>query len=99
LREGLAALAPVAYGLARDAKQTSHLRQTEKLRSIFVRHWALSLVCTLARRHARSACSQRRRLPDPDHEAFVEWFVAYWRRRGSDLFADPSVTKEASTHA
>jgi hypothetical protein len=54
---------------------------------------------TTLRRHARSACSQRRRLADPDHEAFVEWFVAYWRRRGSDLFADSSVTKEASTHA
>jgi hypothetical protein len=50
-------------------------------------------------RHARSACSQRRRLADPDHEAFVEWFVAYWRRRGSDLFVDPSVTEEASTNA
>jgi hypothetical protein len=29
----------------------------------------------------------------------VEWFVAYWRRRGSDLFADQSATKEASTNA
>jgi hypothetical protein len=51
------------------------------------------------RRHARSACSQRRGLADPDHEAFVEWFVAYWRRRGSDLFADQSITQEASTDA
>lgn len=50
-------------------------------------------------RQVRSACPQRRRLPDPDHEAFVEWFVAYWRRRGSDLFADQSATKEASTNA
>jgi hypothetical protein len=29
----------------------------------------------------------------------VEWFVAYWRRRGSDLFAEQSVTKEASKNA
>ena len=29
----------------------------------------------------------------------MEWFVAYWRRRGSDLFVDPSVTEEASTNA
>lgn len=54
---------------------------------------------TPLRRHTRSACSQRRRLPDPDHEAFVEWFVAYWRRRGSDVFADQFVTKEVSTNA
>jgi hypothetical protein len=26
-------------------------------------------------------------LLDPDHEAFVEWFVAYWRRHGAQLFA------------
>jgi hypothetical protein len=26
-------------------------------------------------------------LLDPEHEAFVEWFVAYWRRRGARLFA------------
>lgn len=50
-------------------------------------------------RQVRSACSQCRRLSDPDHEAFVEWFVAYWRRRGSDLFAEQSATKEASTNA
>ena|GEM_PF-2604918 len=50
-------------------------------------------------RQARDVCPQRRRLLDPDHEAFVEWFVAYWRRRGSDLFADQSVTQEANTHA
>lgn len=29
----------------------------------------------------------------------MEWFVAYWRRRGSDLFVDASVTKETSTNA
>lgn len=37
-------------------------------------------------RQVRDVCPQRRRLPDPDHEAFVEWFVAYWRSRGAELF-------------
>ena len=50
-------------------------------------------------RRTRSACPPLRRLPDPDHEAFVEWFVAYWRRSGAHLFADQSRTEEASTHA
>lgn len=50
-------------------------------------------------RQARDLCPPHRRLPDPDHEAFVEWFVAYWLRSGADLFADQSRTQEASTHA
>jgi hypothetical protein len=50
-------------------------------------------------RQPRNVCPPHRRLPDPDHEAFVEWFVAYWLRRGADLFADQSRTEEASTHA
>lgn len=37
--------------------------------------------------------------PDPDHEAFVERFVAYWQRSGAHLFADQSRSQEASTHA
>lgn len=41
-------------------------------------------------RQARDVCPQRRRLPDPDHEAFVEWFVAYWRSRDTQ----PSTTTE-----
>jgi hypothetical protein len=40
----------------------------------------------------RDICPQRRRLPDPDHEAFVEWFVAYWRSRGAQPF---TIKKEA----
>lgn len=36
---------------------------------------------------SRDTCSARPRLLDPEHEAFVEWFVAYWRRRGARLFA------------
>jgi hypothetical protein len=32
-------------------------------------------------------CPQRRRLPNADHEAFVDWFVLYWRQRGAQLFA------------
>jgi hypothetical protein len=37
-------------------------------------------------RQARDVCPQHRRLPDPDHEAFVGWFVAYWRTGGTQLF-------------
>lgn len=39
------------------------------------------------RRQPRDVCPQRRRLPNPDHEAFVDWFVLYWRQRGAQLFA------------
>jgi len=41
----------------------------------------------IRQRQSRDVCPQRRRLPDPDHEAFVDWFVLYWRRRGAQLFA------------
>jgi hypothetical protein len=40
-------------------------------------------------------CPQRRRLPDPDHEAFVDWFVTYWRRHGAQLFTSQTTEKEA----
>lgn len=48
-------------------------------------------------RHARSRdkCPTRRRLLDPDHEAFVDWFVAYWRRHGAQLLASDTADKEA----
>jgi len=46
-------------------------------------------------RQPRDLCPQRQRLPDPDHEAFVEWFVAYWRRRGAQLFTDQATGEEA----
>jgi hypothetical protein len=36
---------------------------------------------------SRDVCPTRPRLLDPEHEAFVDWFVAYWRRRGAQLFA------------
>jgi hypothetical protein len=39
-------------------------------------------------RRATSICRHERRLANPDHEAFVAWFVAYWRRHGAQLFAD-----------
>jgi hypothetical protein len=45
-------------------------------------------------RQPRDVCPQRQRLPDPDHEAFVEWFVAYWRRRGAQLFTDQDTREE-----
>jgi hypothetical protein len=34
-------------------------------------------------------------LLDPDHEAFVDWFVAYWRRHGAQLLASDTADKEA----
>jgi hypothetical protein len=51
------------------------------------------------KRRATSICRQERQLANPDHEAFVAWFVAYWRRRGSDLFADHTLTKETRIEA
>ncbi len=47
------------------------------------------------RRQPRDVCPQRRRLPDPDHEAFVDWFVVYWRRNGAQLFTGQTTEKEA----
>ena len=44
-------------------------------------------------RQARDVCPRHRRLPDPEHEAFVEWFVAYWRNGGAQLFT--TTEKEA----
>lgn len=38
------------------------------------------------RKHpGRDLCPRRQRLLDPDHEAFVDWFVAYWRQRGAQV--------------
>lgn len=50
----------------------------------------------IGRRQPRDVCPARQRLLDPDHEAFVEWFVAYWRRHGTQLFlTDHADEKEA----
>jgi len=46
-------------------------------------------------RQPRDVCPQRRRLLDPDHEAFVDWFVLYWRRHGTQLFTHQTTEKEA----
>jgi hypothetical protein len=48
-------------------------------------------------RPARDVCPRRARLLDPDHEAFAEWFVAYWHQRGAELFSDQ--TEEANVEA
>jgi len=40
----------------------------------------------LGQRQARDICPQHQRLLDPDHEAFVDWFVLYWRCHGAKLF-------------
>lgn len=39
-------------------------------------------------RPSRNRCDAHRRLPDPDHEAFIDWFVTYWHQRGAELFND-----------
>jgi hypothetical protein len=45
---------------------------------------------------SRDTCPERQRLLDPDHEAFVDWFVSYWRGNGAQLFAaDQPTSKEA----
>ena len=50
-------------------------------------------------RQPRDLCPQQRRLLDPDHEAFVDWFVTYWRRHGAQLFAGQPTEKEAHERA
>jgi hypothetical protein len=44
---------------------------------------------------SRDTYPERQRLLDPDHEAFVDWFVTYWRRNGAQLFANAPASKEA----
>jgi hypothetical protein len=44
-------------------------------------------------RPARDVCPRHQRLLDPDHEAFVDWFVAYWRQRGAQLSASQTIQK------
>jgi hypothetical protein len=48
-----------------------------------------------SQRRSRDTCPERQRLLDPDHEAFVDWFVTYWRRSGAQLFAGQTASKEA----
>jgi hypothetical protein len=50
-------------------------------------------------RQPRDACPRRPRLLDPDHEAFADWFVTYWRQRGAELFSDQTATEEANVEA
>jgi hypothetical protein len=44
-------------------------------------------------RRSRDMCPKRQRLLDPDHEAFVDWFVTYWRQRGARLLAGQTIEK------
>jgi hypothetical protein len=44
---------------------------------------------------SRDACPARPRLLEPEHEAFVDWFVPYWRRHGAQLFASHATETEA----
>jgi hypothetical protein len=43
----------------------------------------------------RNTCPKRQRLLDPDHEAFVDWFVSYWHHSGAQLFASETTGTEA----
>jgi hypothetical protein len=47
------------------------------------------------RSRSRDACPERPRLLNPEHEAFVDWFVIYWRQSGAQLFANNPTSKEA----
>jgi len=47
------------------------------------------------RKRSRNACPERDRMLDPEHEAFVAWFVQYWRQRGAFLFETEPTGKEA----
>ena len=47
------------------------------------------------RKRSRDACPERARMLDPDHEAFVAWFVQYWSQRGASLFERKPTGKEA----
>jgi hypothetical protein len=59
------------------------------------RRAALARASTRSRQaRSRDACPARPRLLDLEHEAFVEWFVAYWRRRGDRLFANDADGRE-----
>jgi hypothetical protein len=45
---------------------------------------------------SRDACPARTRMLDPEHEAFVAWFVLYWRSHGARLLTSkPTTGKEA----
>lgn len=62
------------------------------------RHQPASTRASLRARQERSrdACPERARMLDPEHEAFVAWFVLYWRSHGAQLLARRTTTgKEA----
>lgn len=59
------------------------------------RRTATKRAATTRKSRSRDTCPERQRLLDPDHEAFVDWFVTYWRRNGAHLFAGQTTSKEA----
>jgi hypothetical protein len=59
------------------------------------RRAAAKRASTTRRPRSRDKCPERSRLLDPDHEAFVDWFVTYWRHNGAQLFASQTTSKEA----
>jgi hypothetical protein len=44
------------------------------------------------RRQPRDVCPQRVQLLDGDHQAFVDWFVSYWRQR--ETHRDPALDRK-----
>jgi hypothetical protein len=69
--------------------------QQEACRAPSRRRAATRRTSTARQSRSRDTCPERRRLLDPDHEAFVDWFVSYWRRSGAQLFAGETPSKEA----
>jgi hypothetical protein len=59
------------------------------------RRTATNRAATARKSRSRDTCPERQRLLDPDHKAFVDWFVTYWRRHGAQLFAGQTTCKEA----
>lgn len=69
--------------------------QREVCRAPNRRRAATKRASTARQSRSRDTCPERQRLLDPDHEAFVDWFVAYWRRNGAQLFAGETTSTEA----
>jgi hypothetical protein len=69
--------------------------QQEACRAPSRRRAATRRASTARKSRSRDTCPERRRLLDPDHEAFVDWFVTYWRRDGAQLFAGKTTSTEA----
>jgi hypothetical protein len=72
-----------------------HPNQREACQAPSRRRAANKRTSTARQSRSRDTCPERQRLLDPDHEAFVDWFVTYWRRNGAQLFTNEQASKEA----